>query len=188
MKAINWKKVLPHIIAVVIFIVIAAFFCRPALEGKTLYQHDIIQYDGASKDISDYNAKHGEPPLWTNGMFSGMPTYQIWMPGNNQLPHIVNNILTLGLPQPMQFFFLACILFYFLSQVARVNPYIGIFGSLAFAYSTFNPVMVSAGHVTQMWVVAYMPAMLASLMLIYRKKYLDRVGLTGIIYSHTDRA
>jgi len=180
MKNINWKKLLPHIIAVVSFLVISALFCKPALEGKVLYQHDIVQYEGSSKDIANYVQKHGEAPLWTNGMFSGMPTYQIWMPGNNLLSHYVNKILTLGLPQPMQFFFLACVLFYFLSQVARVNPYIGIFGSLAFGYSTFNPVMIAAGHVTQMWCVAYMPAMLASLMLIYRKKYLLGSGLLAL--------
>ena len=109
-----------------------------------------------------------------------MPTYQIWMPGNNILPYYVNKILTLGLPQPIQFFFLACILFYFLTQVARVNPYIGIFGALAFGYSTFNAVMISAGHVTQMWCVAYMPAMLASLMLIYRKQYFLGSGLLAL--------
>src|SRR5262245_50385147 len=142
MKNINWKKLMPHIIAIVSFLVISAIFSRPALEGKTLYQHDIVQYEGASKDIADYKAKHGEAPLWTNNMFSGMPTYQIWMPANNVLPHYVNKILTLGLPQPMQFFFLACVLFYFLSQVARVNPYIGLFGSLAFGFSTFNAVMI----------------------------------------------
>lgn len=180
MKGFNWKKILPHIIAVVLFIVIAAIFCKPSLEGKVLSQHDIIQYEGASKDIADYAAKHGTAPLWTNGMFSGMPTYQIWMPSNTVLPHYVNKVLTLGLPQPMQFFFLACILFYFLSQVAKVNPYIGILGSLAFAYSTFNPVMIAAGHVTQMWCVAYMPAMLASLMLIYQKKYFLGSGLLAL--------
>src|SRR5258705_8762450 len=180
MKGINWKKLLPHIIAVVSFLVIALLFCKPALEGKVLYQHDIIQYEGGSKDIVNYVEKHGEAPLWTNGMCSGMPTYQIWMPGNNLLPFYVNKVLTAGLPQPMQFFFLACILFYFLSQVAGVNPYVGIFGSLAFGYSTFNAVMISAGHVTQMWVVAYMPAMLASLMLIYKKKYLLGSGLLAL--------
>ncbi|HET6996370.1 MAG TPA: YfhO family protein, partial [Chitinophagaceae bacterium] len=180
MKNINWRKILPHAVAVVIFIVIAALFCKPALEGKVLYQHDIVQYEGGSKDIANYVAKHGDAPLWTNSMFSGMPTYQIWMPANNVLPHYVNKILTLGLPQPMQFFFLACLLFYFLSQVARVNPYIGIFGALAFGYSTYNPVMISAGHVTQMWVVAYMPAILASVMLIYRKKYLIGTGLLAL--------
>ncbi|TMI73700.1 MAG: hypothetical protein E6H09_06480 [Bacteroidetes bacterium] len=180
MGNINWKKILPHAIAVFSFIVIAALFCKPGLEGKVLYQHDIVQYEGGSKDIANYVAKHGEAPLWTNGMFSGMPTYQIWMPANNVLPHYVNKVLTLGLPQPMQFFFLACLLFYFLSQVARVNPYIGIFGALAFGYSTYNPVMISAGHVTQMWVVAYMPAILASVMLIYRKKYLLGSGLLAL--------
>src|SRR5689334_3867021 len=102
MKAINWKKVLPHIIAIVVFLVLACIFGKPALEGKVLYQHDIIQYEGASKDIADYNAAHGKAPLWTNSMFSGMPTYQIWMPGNNVLPQYVNAILTLGLPQPVQ--------------------------------------------------------------------------------------
>lgn len=180
MKAINWKKVLPHLIAVGIFIVVAAIFCKPSLEGKTLYQHDIVQYKGSSKEIADYAEKHGEAPLWTNSMFSGMPTYQIWMPGNNVLPHYVNKVLTLGLPQPMQFFFLACLMFYFLSQVARVNPWVGVFGALAFAYSTYNPVIIAAGHVTKMWCIAYMPAMIASLMLIYRKKYLLGTGLLAL--------
>jgi hypothetical protein len=180
MKALNWKKILPHIIAVVSFIVIAALFCKPSLEGKTLYQHDIVQYEGGSKDISNYAEKHGKAPLWTNGMFGGMPTYQIWMPANNVLPHYLNKVLTLGLPQPMQFFFLACILFYFLSQVARVNPYVGILGALAFGYSNYNPVIIAAGHVTKMWCIAYMPAILASLMLIYRKKYLLGAGLLAL--------
>src|SRR5215467_13839861 len=101
MKSINWKKLLPHVIAVVTFIIIAAIFCKPSLEGKTLYQHDIIQYDGSSKDILNFADKHGHGPLWTNSMFSGMPTYQIAMPGNSFLPFYVNKILTLGLPQPM---------------------------------------------------------------------------------------
>ena len=180
MKAINWNKVLPHIIAVVIFIIVAAIFCKPALEGKVLYQHDIVQYQGASKEISDYVEKNGEAPLWMNSMFSGMPTYQIWMPGNNVLPHYVNKIFTLGLPQPMQFFFLACIMFYFLSQVAGANPWVGVFGALAFAYSTYNPVIIAAGHVTKMWCIAYMPAMIASLMLIYKGRYLLGTGLLAL--------
>lgn len=180
MKAINWKRILPHIIAIASFILIAVIFCRPSLDGKTLYQHDIIQYEGGSKDIANYVDKHGEAPLWTNGMFSGMPTYQIWMPANNVLPHYLNKVLTLGLPQPIQFFFLACLMFYFLSQVAGVNPYVGMLGALAFGYSTYNPVIIAAGHVTKMWCIAYMPAILASLMLIYRKKYLLGAGLLAL--------
>jgi Bacterial membrane protein YfhO len=168
---INWKKVTPHLIAIVSFIVIASLYCQPALQGKVLEQHDIVQYQGSSKDIADYNAKNGEAPLWTNNMFSGMPTYQIWMPGNNVLPHFANSAFSLGLPQPIQFFFLACLFFYFLSQVLGVNPYIGIFGAIAFGFSTYNPVIISAGHVTKMWCIAYMPAMLASLILLYQKKY-----------------
>lgn len=152
----------------------------PALQGKVLQQHDVVQFDGSSKDIADYKAVHGEAPLWTNGMFSGMPTYQIWMPGNNVLPHYANSFFTLGLPQPVQFFFLACIMFYFLSQVLGVNPYVGIFGALAFAYCTYDPVIISAGHITKMWCIAYMPAILGSLILIYQKKYLPGTALLAL--------
>ncbi|MGE5107176.1 MAG: YfhO family protein [Sphingobacteriales bacterium] len=183
MNSINWKKILPHIIAIISFIVISVLYCQPALQGKVLQQHDIVQFEGASKDISDYNTVHGEAPLWTNGMFSGMPTYQIWMPGNNVLPHYANSFFTLGLPQPVQFFFLACLMFYFLSQVLRVNPYVGIFGAIAFGFSTYNPVIISAGHVTKMWCIAYMPAILGSLILIYRKNYLTGTALLALFTS-----
>lgn len=183
MNLINRKKILPHIIAISSFIIISVLYCQPALQGKILQQHDIVQFEGSSKDIADYNAVHGQAPLWTNGMFSGMPTYQIWMPGNNVLPHYANNIFTLGLPQPVQFFFLACIMFYFLSQVLGVNPYLGIFGAIAFGFSTYNPVIISAGHVTKMWCIAYMPAMLASLLLIYRKNYLTGTALLALFTS-----
>ena len=180
MNSINWKKILPHFIAFISFIIISLLYCQPALQGKILQQHDIVQFEGSSKDIADYNTAHGQAPLWTNGMFSGMPTYQIWMPGNNVLPHYANNVFTLGLPQPVQFFFLACIMFYFLSQVLGVNPYIGIFGAIAFGFSTYNPVIISAGHVTKMWCIAYMPAMLGSLILIYRKKYISGTALLAL--------
>jgi hypothetical protein len=174
------KKLLPHIIAVVSFLVVALLYCKPTLDGKVNNQHDVLQYEGSSKDIADYVKKHGEAPLWTNNMFSGMPTYQIWMPSNNFLPHLVNNIFTLGLPQPIQFFFLACVMFYFLSQVLRINPYIGILGAFSFAFATYNPVIISAGHVTKMWCISYMPALLASVILIYRRQYWWGLSLTAL--------
>lgn len=165
------SRLLPDIIAVAIFLIVAAIYCRPALQGQVLYQHDITHWKGSIHQSEIYKETHGQYPLWTNALFSGMPAFQIGYPANNYIPWIIHSILTLGLPVPIQFFFLACICFYFLTQVLRINPYVGIMGSLAFAYATYDPVIISVGHDTKMWCIAYMPAVLGSYLLIFRGKY-----------------
>jgi hypothetical protein len=166
-----FRKILPHLIAVLLFLVIAIIYCKPALEGQVLQQQDISQWKGAIHQSELVKEKYGKAPLWSNSMFGGMPTFQIGFETHNVVPGIVHNILTLGLPAPIQFFFLSCICFYFLCIVLRLNPYIGIVGALGFAYATYNPVIIVAGHSTKMWAMAYMPAILGSLIMIYEKKY-----------------
>ena len=165
------SRLLPHIIAIAVFLIVAAVYCRPALQGEVLYQHDITHWKGSIHQSEIYKETHGQYPLWTNALFSGMPAFQIGYPANNYIPWIIHSILTLGLPVPIQFFFLACICFYFLILVLRINPYVGIMGSLAFAYATYDPVIISVGHDTKMWCIAYMPAVLGSFLLIFRGKY-----------------
>src|SRR5204863_5139750 len=115
----NWQKIYPHLIAIAIFLVVAAIYCKPALQGQVMQQGDLAQWKGMAKDQQDYMDKNGHAPLWTNGMFSGMPGYMIAGYSNDILPAKFIKILSLYLPQPLDFFFLACICFYFLSQVFR---------------------------------------------------------------------
>ena len=166
-------KLLPHVIAVVVFLLIAVIYCKPTLEGKVLQQSDIVQWKAMAQNSFEYKEKHGELPLWTNGMFSGMPAYQIAMePDVAVSPMWFHGLGTLWLPKPISFFFLACVCFYFLSQVLRVNPYVGIVGALAYAYVTYNPVIVAEGHDTKMMTLAYMPAFVGSLILLFENRYL----------------
>jgi hypothetical protein len=184
MKQGLFRKLLPHLVAIVVFLVIALIYCKPALEGKVLQQSDITGWKGAVHQSEEYAKLHdGKSPLWTNALFSGMPAFQIGVNDNNFIPKYVHKLLTLGTPEPIQFFFLACICFYFLCLVLRINPYIGIMGSLAFAYATYNPVIISVGHNTKMWCIAYMPALLGSMMLIYEKKYWMGAALTALFTS-----
>ncbi|HEU4576524.1 MAG TPA: YfhO family protein [Chitinophagaceae bacterium] len=177
------KKALPHIIAIVVFLVVAAIYCKPVLEGKVISQHDITNWKGAIHQSEVFKETHGHYPLWTNSLFSGMPAFQIGGIGGNYIGGYVHLLLTLNLPVPLQFFFLACICFYILCLVLRVNPYIAILGSLAFAYATYDPVIISVGHDTKMWSIAYMPALLGSVMLIYEKKYWLGAALTALFSS-----
>ena len=180
MKNFNFKKILPHLIAVAIFLIVAVIYCKPALEGKVVSQHDIQGWRGMSQQSMEFHDKYGYYPLWTNSMFSGMPAYQIAFDSRTKLQvGYLDNILKLGLPKPISFFFLACICFYFLCVVAGVNPWVGIMGGLAYAYSTFDPVIVAVGHDTQMLSIGYMPAVLAGLVLLFRKKYWAGFAVTA---------
>lgn len=181
MKKIQWKDLLPHAIAVVVFLVVALVYCKPSLQGKVLQQSDVSLWKASAQNSFEYQEKHGHFPLWSNGLFSGMPAFQITSVGSNPVSIIyAGNVLTLNLPKPVSFFFLACVCFYFLSQVLRINPYIGIFGALSYAYATYNPIIVSVGHDTKMQAIAYLPAFIGSLLLLYDKRYLWGTTLTAL--------
>ncbi|HZH95660.1 MAG TPA: YfhO family protein, partial [Flavisolibacter sp.] len=177
----TFQKLLPHLIAVVVFLLVAVLYCRPALEGKVLQQPDVTQWKAMAQNSFQYKETHGRFPLWTNGMFSGMPAYQIALESGNVVsPGSFYYLLTLGLPKPISFFFLACICFYFLTAVLRINPYIGIIGALAYAYATYNPIIVAAGHDTKMQSIALLPGLIGAIILIYDRKYWLGGALTAL--------
>jgi hypothetical protein len=182
MKNFNFKKLLPHLIAIVIFLIVAVIYCKPALQGKVVTQHDTQGWRGMSQQSIEFKEKYGHYPLWTNSMFSGMPAYQIALdPRTNISVGYVRSILTLGLPVPINFFFLACICFYFLCIVAGANPWVGIMGGLAYAYCTFDPIIIAVGHNTQMLSIGYAPAVIGGLLLLFRKKYWAGFAVTALI-------
>lgn len=181
---INWSKVTPHLIAIAIFLVVALIYCKPALQGKVLQQGDIIHWKGMAENSFKYKETHGHFPLWTNGMFSGMPAFQIAQDPSNPFNLIyLHKVLSLFLGKPFQFFFLLCLGFYFLSQVYKVDYRIGIAGALAYAYASFSPILVVAGHESQVLVMAYMPALLGAVLLVYQKKYWVGAALTALFTS-----
>ena len=179
MKSINWKQAFPHLIAILVFLIIAVVYCHPALSGEVLQQSDILHWQGMAQDAFNYKELHGHFPLWNTHAFSGMPNYQIAMNDSGILPNFTA-ILTLWLPKPISFFFLACICFYILTQTVRLKPIIGVLASLAFAYATYTPVIIVAGHDTKMFAMAYMPALLAGLILLYEGRYAIGMIVTSL--------
>ena len=181
MNKINWSKITPHLIAIGVFLVIAFLYCSPALQGKVLQQSDVIHWKGMAQNSFKYKETHGHFPLWTNGLFSGMPAYQIAMDPANPFNLIyIHKVFSLFLGKPFVFFFLLCMGFYFLSQVYKVDYRIGILGALAYAYASFSSILIIAGHETQVLAMAYMPAVLASVLLVYKKRYILGAALTAL--------
>ncbi len=164
------KKALPHVAALLFFILVAAFFCWPALQGNQLDQHDNVSWKGMAQNSLEYKAAKGHFPLWNPTLFSGMPNYQVAMEGKSILPNLAEFFM-LGLPKPMNFFFLACVCFYLLALTLGAAPMIATLVATGYAFSTYNPVIIAAGHDTQMIATAFLPLLLAGLLLTYHKKY-----------------
>jgi hypothetical protein len=176
-----FKSALPHIIAVAIFAIVAIIYCKPALEGKVLQQSDITQWKGMAQDAFSYKEKYGNTPLWSNSMFGGMPAYQTTGVGGFEYSvGWIDQLLTLRLAEPISLFFLASLCFYFLAQVLGFNTIISIIGALGYSYATYNPIIVSVGHITKMHSIAYLPLFIGSLLVLYQKKYLLGGTLTAV--------
>lgn len=188
MMKIDFKKLVPHIIAIAIFALVAMMYCNPSLNGKVLNQHDTQGWKGMAQQSFEVKEKTGSFPLWTNSMFGGMPTYQIAMGGTSNIGagiEVVRNAFSLWLPEPMSFFFIASLCFYILCIVLGANPWVSIFGGLAYAYSTYNPIIVSVGHNTKMMSLAYAPMIIAGLQLLFKRKYMVGFLITALFAAFT---
>lgn len=181
MKQINFKQLIPHLVAIGVFLLVTLIVCKPALEPDVVLQQGDYSAADAMKHQSElYLQQHGVYPLWVTSMFSGMPAYQIvfggvWSPFTQ-----VDKLFQLWLPKPMNFFFLACICFYILCLCIRIKPYIGILGSIAFAFCSYNPIITVAGHDTKMLALAYAPALIGGILLLFNKKYIQGFVLTAL--------
>ena len=174
-----FKKLLPHLIAIIVFLTLSVFFCKPILDGNVLKQSDIIGWKSMAQNSFEYRAKHGHLPLWNPNLFSGMPNYQVAMEGKSVLPDFTK-ILSLWLPKPMNFFFLACICFYVLCLSFRLKPVVGILGSIGFAFATYNPIIIGVGHESKMMAIAFMPLLMAGIILTFEKRYWLGLSVTTL--------
>jgi hypothetical protein len=170
---IDVKAFVPHVIALLVFVVFSAGYFHPVIfDGKQLKQSDVKQYQGAAKEITDYRTVNGEEALWTNGMFSGMPAYQISVIHKGNLMNQVATVLRLGLTAPVGVMFVTMLGFYILGMCLRINPWIAAVGAIAFGFASFNILYLGAGHITKVNAVSFMAPTLGGLLLATRGKWL----------------
>ncbi len=164
------KKALPHIIAVVAFLVVTLVYFSPLLEGKRLGQYDILQSNGSSKEVNDFREKTGKEALWTNSTFGGMPAYQISVAYPNNWTNYLTQIVTFGLPSPAYMIFLALLGFYVTLLCFNVNPWLSIAGAFAYGLSAYFMLILGAGHNTKMRALSFMPLIIGGVYLAFCRK------------------
>ena len=167
----NWfKRNGIHFLIAGIFLVICFIYFGPAFQGKTLGESDVIGAQSTQTEINSYRAKD-TTILWTNQIFGGMPTFQIWAPyPDNITTHIVK-ALTNVFPNPLYLVFLLLFGTYLLFCVLRLNPWLSAAGAIAFTFSSYNIILVQAGHSNQIFAITLFAPILAGIILILRGRY-----------------
>tara|TARA_B100001287_G_scaffold45961_1_gene35028 strand:- start:2500 stop:5043 length:2544 start_codon:yes stop_codon:yes gene_type:complete len=162
--------ILKHLLVTLLFIIISVLFFSPILKGKKIYQPDIVQYTGMSKELKDYRLENNEETYWINNAFSGMPTYQL----GAKYPHNYIKKLDLllrFLPRPADYLFLYLIGFYILCLSLKIDYRLSILGALAFGFSTYLIIIIGEGHNSKVHAIAYMPLVIAGIITVFRKKF-----------------
>ena len=173
------KPILPHLIAVLLFIVVSFAYFYPVLEGKVLRANDSTVSTINSKEIRDFREKQDKEPLWTNSIFSGMPAFLISTryPGN-LIKHL--DTILRQFKMPVSVLFLSLTGFYILLLIFGVNPGLAITGALAFSLSSFFFLILGAGHNTQAIALAYMAPVIGGIYYSYRHDAIKGALFTAV--------
>ncbi len=155
----------------------------PALEGKNIWQSDVVQHTGMSKELVDFRNETGKEALWTNSMFGGMPGYFVSTQYTSNLIRPFHRFFTLGNWRPICFIFLYLLGFYIALLAFGVNKWLSIVGAIAYGFSAYLYTIIVAGHVSKVFALGYMPPIIAGVYLAFRGKYLLGSILMGLFLS-----
>ena len=163
-----FRKFLPAAVAVLLFFTLAALYFAPQFGGDVLPQHDVRQYEGASREIHRTREAYGEDPQWIGSMFGGMPAYLVDVRYPAQLVKDAAVPLTRAVPIPAGLIFFAMCAFWVMLRMMKIDPWVGIVPSLAYGLSTYFLLIIGAGHLTKMWALVYAPPMMGGIWMTLR--------------------
>lgn len=165
-----FRALLPHLGAIVIFFILILVYFYPAFEGKVLQQGDITNFQGMAQELEQY----GKPSGWTGSMFSGMPSYHIsgFSSGTDFVWKFKHYVLEAVQSQTAGPILILLITSYILFLIIGAPVWLSILGAIATAFSSYNIIIIVAGHITKAWALAFVPLILAGMLLVFKRKYL----------------
>ena len=169
--------------ALAVFLLVSVLYFAPQFRGEVLPQHDVLQYEGMSRDIYQTREATGEDPQWTGGMFSGMPAYLINVAYPAQLVKNTVGRITRLIDTPAGFLLFAMVSMWLMLLVCGVDPWVGIVPALAYGLSTYFLLIIGAGHVTKMWALVYAPLMMGGAWMTLRGNLWAGAAVTALAAS-----
>lgn len=171
-----------HFAVAGVFLVLCFLYFSPAFQGKTLGQGDVLGAQSTQKEIMDYRARD-TTILWTNQIFGGMPVYQIWAPYKANIATHIISVIGYGVPNPVGMVLVFLFGTYFLFNVLKLSPWLAAAGAVAFTFTSYNMILLAAGHTNQAFAIAFFAPIIASIMLALRGRYLLGASLLALFLS-----
>ena len=176
------KQWLPDVVVVILFAAISfAYFFPADIEGRILYRHDSSAVRGSGQEMHEYEVRTGERTRWTNALFGGMPTYQMG-PSYDSTDALsgVTNAYHLWLPENVWYVFAYLLGFYILLRAFDFRWYLAMLGAVVWAFSSYFFIIIAAGHIWKVMALAYLPPMIAGVVLAFRGRYLSGLVVTAL--------
>lgn len=184
MVVLNWfKKNWVHFAFVAVLLLVTLVYFSPVFEGQTIKQTDVTNWIGASKDIQDYRGEYGEEPLWSTGSFMGMSAENISVERKGDVLKTAYDALSLWLPAPANYLFLAFISFYIMMLCFKAKPWVALVGALAFGFSSYFIIILEAGHNTKAVAIAFMPGVIGGAYQALRGNFLRGAGISALFMA-----
>ena len=176
------KQWLPEVLVVILFVGISfAYFFPADIEGRILYRHDSSAVRGVGQEAHEYEERTGKVTRWTNALFGGMPTYQTAPSYNSTRPlNTAIKAYHLWLPENVWYVFVYLLGFYILLRAFDFRWYLATLGAIIWAFSSYFFIIIAAGHIWKVMALAYLPPMIAGIVLAYRGKYLSGLVVTAV--------
>lgn len=194
MKNFNWKAALPHVVAVLVFLVLTLVYFSPVLQGKDIMQDDAIGSMNWGKDAKEYHEETGEYSYWSNSMFSGMPCNFTYSPQPANVFKPAADVITLNVfgasRRHIGCIFATFIGCYILFLALGCKPWLSIAGAIVYTLGSYNFIIIGAGHMNKSLVIATMAPLVGGIVMMYRRKLLLGALVTlifaglNIFWSH----
>lgn len=180
---LSWRLLLPHFVAIVLFLTLSYLYFYPLLLGKTVAQTDRDQWQGSAQELENYRKEHdGAQSFWTGSMFSGMPSVMVSLTYDYNVISPIDQVLNFG-ARPASYLLITMLGFYILLLVLGVKPWLAIVGAVGYGFSTYFFIIVGAGHNAKLHAISYMAPMVAGVVLAYKQRYWAGAGLFALSFA-----
>ena len=179
--SLSLADVIHFVIAVLVFAAISWIYFYPNdVNGDALQQHDVMQGAANSQEAKAFQEQTGEKSWWTDALFGGMPTYQIApsYEGTTMLSP-ASALYRLYFPTPVSWIFILMLGFFILMLAFKVKWYYAVLGAIGYAFSSYFFILMGAGHIWKLMVLAYIPPTIAGIVWCYRGKYLGGMAVAA---------
>ncbi len=182
-------KIIKILFPIIVIVILSIAYFPGVLEGKQISQHDTEAWKAMSKEITDFRESTNSEAIWTNSMFGGMPGYMISTEYPFNIFSYLQTIIYKLLTTTIFCLFLYQFGFYILLRSMKIAPLLSTVGAIAFGFSSYFLIIISAGHTTKAIALGYLPILIAGVLMVFRGKQiagaiLFAVGLSLVILAN----